>query len=300
MGFMSSKEQSMAKAIENQDIEGLKTMIRGYTSEEMHTICKSLVPGNNNQCTMLHFATWQDNPELLELFLDYVDDLEIRDGLGWTPLGTAVNRHSKENVKLLLKHNAKVDCDGTQGMDLIANAMSCNDIELIQILMDHGAQVTTTSETQNGCYLLHFAIDDGFMDIAKLLVERGKIPVDLLDQSGWSALHLAAGHNFADMVKFLVENGADINIKDFNGNTPLAWAREMNSKEVIDELERLGGKADTEWHGEKLSLNHYQKLTEEKQGIINSEFEMEGAEGNKSSNDNDSNLIDALQRLQST
>ncbi len=79
--------------------------------------------------------------------------------------------------------------------------------------MDHGAQIKITPEDNNGCYLLHFAIDDGLIDMARLLIEKGNIPVDTLDQSGWSPLHLAAGHNFTDIVKILVKNGADINIK---------------------------------------------------------------------------------------
>jgi ankyrin repeat protein len=69
-----------------------------------------------------------DNPELLKLFLEYADDLETHDGLGWTPLATAVNRDSKENVKILLKRGAKIDCDSVQGIDLIATAMAFNDI----------------------------------------------------------------------------------------------------------------------------------------------------------------------------
>lgn len=81
------------------------------------------------------------------------------------------------------------------------------------MLMDHGAQISITTENQTGCYLLHFAIDDSLIDIAKLLIERGKIPIDTLDQSGWSPLHLAAGHNQVEMVTFLVERGADVNVK---------------------------------------------------------------------------------------
>jgi ankyrin repeat protein len=69
-----------------------------------------------------------DNLELSELLLDYVDDLEIRDGLGWTPLLTAINRGSKENVKILLKRGAKIDCDSMKGIDLIATAMYFKDI----------------------------------------------------------------------------------------------------------------------------------------------------------------------------
>lgn len=62
------------------------------------------------------------------MFVDVSDDLEVRDGLGWTPLMTAVHRDSKDNVKLLLKHGAKIDCDSVNGMHLIAVAMSFHNI----------------------------------------------------------------------------------------------------------------------------------------------------------------------------
>jgi ankyrin repeat protein len=65
---------------------------------------------------------------LLAPLLDYADDLEIRDDLGWTPLMTAVNRGSKQNINLLLARGAKIDCDWCGGMSLIADAMNFNDI----------------------------------------------------------------------------------------------------------------------------------------------------------------------------
>lgn len=68
-------------------------------------------------------------------------------------------------------------------------------------------------QDQNAFYLLHYAADDGHIDIAKILIEKGKIPLNTLDKSGWSALHLAAGHNNLEMVKLLLGKGADVNVK---------------------------------------------------------------------------------------
>jgi ankyrin repeat protein len=76
----------------------------------------------------LFFFFSTDNPELLAPLLDYADDLEIRDDLGWTPLMTAVNRGSKQNINMLLARGAKIDCDWSGGMSLIADAMNFNDI----------------------------------------------------------------------------------------------------------------------------------------------------------------------------
>ncbi len=87
------------------------------------------------------------------------------------------------------------------------------------ILIDHGARVSPTAEMlangqdKNAFYLLHYAVDDGLFDIAKLLIEKGKIPLNTLDQSGWSPLHLAAGHNNLEMVTLLLGKGADVNIR---------------------------------------------------------------------------------------
>ena len=49
----------MADAIENQDIDNLKAQMQSITNENMKAVCKSLVPGNANRCTLLHYATWQ-------------------------------------------------------------------------------------------------------------------------------------------------------------------------------------------------------------------------------------------------
>ena len=154
------------------------------------------------------------------------------------------------------------------------------------ILIDHGARVTPTADMlangqdQNAFYLLHYAVDDGLIDIAKVLIEKGRISLNTLDKSGWSALHLAAGHNNLEMLSLLLDKGADVNIrvcqqtldflgkdfhvlKDSNGNTPLAWAREMNASEVMNELTKRCAVADKEWHGEKLQMKTDEERAED-------------------------------------
>ena len=75
-----------------------------------------------------HLNLFADSKDLLAVLLDYADDLEVRDGLGWTLLMTAVQRGSKDNVQLLLERGAKVDCDSVRGMNLLATAMSFHQI----------------------------------------------------------------------------------------------------------------------------------------------------------------------------
>lgn len=145
MGSTGSREQLIKAAIERNDLKAIKRILRPLTDEQISKLCKSQVPNNENQCTFLHYATWQgekrfdradenrfarflDDESLLEFFLGYADDLEVRDGLGWTLLTTAIHRASRENVHLLLNRGARVDCDGLAGMNLIAIAMTFPDI----------------------------------------------------------------------------------------------------------------------------------------------------------------------------
>ncbi|CAM4771260.1 unnamed protein product [Rotaria magnacalcarata] len=305
MGFMTSKEQLMTAAIGHQDIEAMKILIKDLTIEQMNAMCKYRIPNNENKCTILHYAAWQNNPDLLTLLLKFADDLELRDNLGWTPLMTAINRDSKENVKMLLENGSKIDCDNAQGIDLIAMAMNFNDIELIEILMDHGAQVTHVPDTKAddassmGCYLLHFAVDSGLIDAVQLLINKGKIPINTLDQAGWSPLHLAAGHNYLDIVKLLLENNADVNIRDSYENTPLAWAKEMNAEAVISELEKHGAIADKLWHGEKPKLHDFNEeatVDRQMQGVENSQFQIDEPKSEIRVKDKSFLILDGLQR----
>lgn len=91
----------------------------------------------------------------------------------------------------------------------------------------------------------------------------------------------------------------------------------MNADIVISELEKRGGVADNEWHGDKIEMKTYEQRAEEGHGEgedgeeqgQNSEaaagrFEIE-IEGSKSKRQNspngkDSNAFDALQRQRPT
>ncbi len=46
----------------------------------------------------------------------------------------------------------------------------------------------------------------------------------------------AIANNNIELVKLLLEYHADLDIKDSNGNTPLALAKEMDAKEIKDLL----------------------------------------------------------------
>jgi hypothetical protein len=59
MGSSPSQEKLLTTAIETQDIDAVRILMRDIPPEEEGIVYKSPVAGNLNQCTMLHYATWQ-------------------------------------------------------------------------------------------------------------------------------------------------------------------------------------------------------------------------------------------------
>jgi len=55
---------------------------------------------------------------------------------------------------------------------------------------------------------------------------------------GWTPLICAVYHNKANVVRYLLEAGADANMADKNGKTPLMWAT-VNGDEGVDALKEL-------------------------------------------------------------
>merc|ERR1712038_826090 len=58
---------------------------------------------------------------------------------------------------------------------------------------------------------LHHAAHLGHYEMAELLIDKGKVPVDPKDKQERRPLHYAAFGNHADVVRLLLARGADVN-----------------------------------------------------------------------------------------
>ncbi|ORZ14533.1 ankyrin repeat-containing domain protein [Absidia repens] len=67
---------------------------------------------------------------------------------------------------------------------------------------------------------LWVAAGDGQLQRVKELVEGGA-QVNERDEFGYTALHAAVSYNHKDVLEYLLEHGGDINIEDFDKDTPL-------------------------------------------------------------------------------
>jgi uncharacterized protein len=76
--------------------------------------------------------------------------------------------------------------------------------------------------------LLHYAVIENKIDLAKLLLENGA-DSNVNDKNQWKPLHFAAQNNNVEIAQVLIQYGADINAQDEFGNTVI-WRAVFSSQ----------------------------------------------------------------------
>lgn len=66
----------------------------------------------------------------------------------------------------------------------------------------------------------------GHEEIAKILIQKGA-NVNLSDSNGWTPLFVAAASGHSKIVQLLIKSGADVNLKNNLGLAPLHGAAEF-------------------------------------------------------------------------
>ena len=154
-----------------------------------------------------------------------------------------------EVAELLIEAGADVNMkDNTlQSAYLIATCeipVSKTQTDLLKLTLKAGADVHRT-DSYNGTGLIR-AADRGYVEIIKELLKTD-IRINHVNKIGWTALLEAiilgsGGKQHTEVVRLLVDAGADVNLPDKDGITPLSHAKTKNYIEIIKILENAGAK----------------------------------------------------------
>jgi ankyrin repeat protein len=132
-----------------------------------------------------------------------------------------------------------------QKYDIVTIASVDNDLRMLKIVLDGGCKATNITSPYNGTALIA-AAHLGHADVVRMLI-AAKAPLDHVNNLGWTALIESivlgnGGKNHTDTLEALVKAGANVNIADREGNTPLTLAKRRGYKEMVAILEKAGGK----------------------------------------------------------
>jgi uncharacterized protein len=108
--------------------------------------------------------------------------------------------------------------------------------DAVRLLLEHGADVTPTSENGLGVTPLQSAVAGRDLEAVRAILDAGA-EVDVREQAGFTPLHAAAQNGDGDIARLLLERGADPGARSDTGATAADLAREGGHEEVLALLE---------------------------------------------------------------
>lgn len=97
---------------------------------------------DNNGWNLLHFASEGGDPEVIDLHLNYVPNVESRTAVGITPLMIATRNGKLNAIKFLLQKGADPTVEDKMGKNSLHHASS-HDPEVMKLLQSHMANCHT-------------------------------------------------------------------------------------------------------------------------------------------------------------
>ncbi|KAB1271757.1 Fibronectin type 3 and ankyrin repeat domains protein 1 [Camelus dromedarius] len=148
-------------------------------------------------------------------------------------------------VKILVSNGTDVNLRNGSGKDSTESLMlACyaGHLDVVKYLRRHGASWDTRD--LGGCTALHWAVDGGHCGVIEWMIQDG-CEVDVVDAcSRWTPLmRVSAVSGNQKVASLLIDAGADVNVKDKDGKTPLMVAVLNDHEELVQLLLDKGADA---------------------------------------------------------
>ena len=196
----------------------------------------------------LHEAAAKGDVAEIEKLIKDGEKPNIQDSKSRTPLHVAAYMKQHAAAKALLALGANPNALEIERYDIVTIAAVANDLEMLKIAIEGGASARNITSRYDGTALIA-AAHLGHAEVVKMLI-AAKAPLNHVNNLGWTALMESivlgnGGANHTATLKALVEAGADVNIADRQGATPLQHARRRGYVEMARILENAGAQMRT-------------------------------------------------------
>jgi ankyrin repeat protein len=190
-------------------------------------------------------AAGRDNAGGVTAALDAGAAIDARDNHGQTALLLAVQHGNLRLARDLIGRGADINAQALNQDTpwLLAGALGRT--EMLAAMLET-AKVDYTIRNRYGGNALIPACERGHVDTVRLLLERSKIDVNHINNLGWTALLEAVilsdgGPAHIEIVRMLLAAGADPNIADKDGVSPLQHAQDRRYDAIAALIEEAGG-----------------------------------------------------------
>ncbi|GGD87429.1 hypothetical protein GCM10011515_03720 [Tsuneonella deserti] len=154
----------------------------------------------------------------------------------------------------------------TDGYNFLQAVKDRNGTKAIELLSEPGSTLIVTRDQTTGETALHITVRRRDETWTKFLLDRGANP-NLADKKGVTPLALAASLGFVEGVELLVKNGARVDVPNSAGETPLISAVHRRDMAMIRLLLKNGANADRTDNSGR-SARDYAKLMGAASGVL--------------------------------
>lgn len=188
----------------------------------------------------LHYAALRNDVNLFDDILLAGCSRETRDPEGRTPLFYIVGNGDSNFVAHALRKGLNLHGQDFQGCSPLHVAVCYGFLDIVQLLLDSGAQVDSRDESKHTPLLRISAIPETNLNsraILELLVQRGaQINATNLDGDGLAHLLARSSHDCADLIPPFVDLGGQLDLLDFTKYTPHHVAAELGKESILSAL----------------------------------------------------------------
>ncbi|XP_017784755.1 PREDICTED: E3 ubiquitin-protein ligase MIB1 [Nicrophorus vespilloides] len=193
---------------------------------------------NKRRQTALHIGVNKGHIGVVKMLLDLGCHPSLQDSEGDTPLHDAISKKRDDMLTLLLDHNADITLTNNNGFNALHHAALRGNPSAMKILLAKLPRPWIVDEKKDDGYTaLHLAALNNHVEVAEQLVLNGKANMDLQNVNLQTALHLAVERQHTQIVRLLVREGANLNIADKDGDTPLHEALRHHTLSQLRQLQ---------------------------------------------------------------
>ncbi len=145
----------------------------------------------------------------------------------------------------MLKHGADPNAFDAQRYDIVTIAAVADDVDMLKLALAGGGKATNITSPYQGTALIA-AAHLGHDEVVRLLI-AANAPLDHVNNLGWTAVIESivlgdGGKRHVATLEALVKAGANVNIADRAGATPLALAKARGYAQMVTILETAGAR----------------------------------------------------------